>query len=166
MLGLIVFIVVLVFGGGSAARVGTPMPNEGATHVDQTTVPTYQSRPATSGPHWNLGDGVAPVFWGVYTTPVAEPAVVHNLEHGGIVIWYQNTATPDDIQQLTQFVEQAQAGSNFKILLSPWAGDDFGQRAEGDSQLVSMSGRQAQIAFACRQVKQADIGEAGVEGFA
>ncbi|HKO34337.1 MAG TPA: DUF3105 domain-containing protein [Candidatus Limnocylindria bacterium] len=126
VLGVIVLVIVLVFGGSSGPRVGTPMPDEGATHVDQSTFPTYQSRPATSGPHWNLGDGVAPVFWGVYTSPVAEPAVVHNLEHGGIVIWYQDTATADDIQKLTQFTEQAQSGSNFKVVLSPWAGEDFG----------------------------------------
>jgi hypothetical protein len=126
VIGLIIFVVVLTFGGATGPRVGTQMPDEGAGHVDQSTFPTYVSRPATSGQHWNLGDGVAPLFWGVYTSPVAEPAAVHNLEHGGIVIWYQDTATAEDIQKLTQFVQQAQAGSNFKVLLSPWAGEDFG----------------------------------------
>jgi hypothetical protein len=126
VLGIVVLVIVLLFGGGEGSRVGTRMPDEGGTHVAEGTVPTYRSRPATSGGHWNSGDGVAPVFWGVYSTPVAEPAAVHNLEHGGIVIWYQDTATQQDIQQLTQFTEQAQASSNFKVVLSPWGGEDFG----------------------------------------
>jgi hypothetical protein len=128
VLGAIVLIIVVVFGGSGDpnAGVGTRMPDEGAGHVDQATIPTYQSRPATSGPHWNLGNGVAPLNWGVYPTPVAEPAAVHNLEHGGIVIWYQPTATQADIDALTQFTQQALSSSNPKVLLSPWAGEDFG----------------------------------------
>ena len=127
LLGAVVLVIVLLFGGGGESnKIGTRMPDEGAGHVPQTTVPTYRSVPATSGQHWNLGDGVAPMNWGVYTSPVPEPAVVHNLEHGGIVIWYQDTATDDDIQKLTQFTQQAQQSTNFKVLLSPWDGQDFG----------------------------------------
>jgi hypothetical protein len=126
VLGVIVLVIVLLFGGGTAAAVGTRMPDEGAGHVPQTTVPSYKSVPATSGPHWNLGDGIAPVNWGVYTTPLAEPAVVHNLEHGGIVIWYQKTATQDDIAKLTQWTRQALGTTNYKVVLTPWNGPDFG----------------------------------------
>lgn len=126
VLGAIVLGIVLLFGGGGETSVGTRMPDEGANHVPQTQVPTYRSVPATSGPHWSLGDGVAPLYWKVYTGPVPEPAAVHNLEHGGIVIWYQSTATQEDIQKLTQFVQQQLGTSQFKILLSPWDGKDFG----------------------------------------
>ncbi|MEP6468918.1 MAG: DUF3105 domain-containing protein [Chloroflexota bacterium] len=127
VLGAIVLGIVLLFGGGGETNsVGTRMPDEGANHVPQTQVPTYRSVPATSGPHWSLGDGIAPLFWKVYTSPVPEPAAVHNLEHGGIVIWYQSTATPEDIQKLTQFVQQQLGTSQFKIILSPWDGKDFG----------------------------------------
>jgi hypothetical protein len=127
VLGAIVLGIMLLFGGGGETNsVGTRMPDEGANHVPQTQVPTYRSVPATSGPHWSLGDGIAPLFWKVYTSPVPEPAVLHNLEHGGIVIWYQSTATPEDIQKLTQFVQQQLGTSQFKIILSPWDGKDFG----------------------------------------
>jgi hypothetical protein len=126
VLGAIVLVVVLLFGVGEGTRVGTRMVDEGASHVQQGEVPNYRSVPATSGPHWNLGNGIAPIFWGVYTTPQAEPAVVHNLEHGGIVIWYQDTATDEDVATLTQFVQQQLGTQNFKIILSPWAGEDFG----------------------------------------
>lgn len=126
VLGAVVLVIVLLFGGGSAQKVGTRMADEGAGHVPETTVPTYQSRPATSGPHWNLGDGVAPVFWGVHSSPVPEAAAVHNLEHGGIVIWYQDSASQEDIDALRGFTQQSQNTPNYKVLLSPWSGEDFG----------------------------------------
>ncbi len=127
VVGLVILVVVLLFGGGGGQRVGQRVPNEGATHVGQGEAPTYSSRPATSGPHWNVGGGVAPMNWGVYTAPVPEPAVVHNLEHGGIVIWYQPAQTSqDDVQALTSYVEQQVRSARFKVLLSPWAGEDFG----------------------------------------
>ena len=127
VLGAIVLVIVFLFGGTNDGEgVGTHMPDEGRNHVAQGEMPTYQSVPATSGPHWSLGDGVAPLFWKVYTSPVPEPAAVHNLEHGGVVIWYQDSATDEDVQKLTQFVQQQLQTSNYKILLSPWAGKDFG----------------------------------------
>ena len=127
VIGLVILVVVLLFGGGGGERVGQPMVDEGQTHVAQGTVPTYESRPATSGEHWNVGGGVAPMNWGVYTSPVPEPAVVHNLEHGGIVIWYQPTqASAEDVTALTQYVESQVRSAKFKVILSPWAGEDFG----------------------------------------
>jgi hypothetical protein len=126
VLGTIVLVIVLLFGGGNGGpRVGIRNVNEGATHVGQGEVPTYRNVPATSGPHWNLGDGVAPLFWRVYTSPVPEAATIHNLEHGGTVIWYQDTATDEDVAALTQYVQQQLQTTDFKVLLSPWAGADF-----------------------------------------
>jgi hypothetical protein len=127
VVGLVILVVVLLFGGAGDPPVGQQVANEGTGHVNQGETPSYQSRPATSGPHWNVGGGVAPVNWGVYTSPVPEPAAVHNLEHGGIVIWYQPLLTdPADVTALTDFVEQQIRSAKFKVLLSPWIGDDFG----------------------------------------
>ncbi len=124
VLGVIVLIIVLVFGGGSAARVGVQQVDDGGGHIQDGTVGgPYSSVPATSGQHWTT-----PANWGVYTTdnPAVESQVIHNLEHGGIVIWYQSTATQEDIDQLTQFTEQALNSANHKVILSPWTGEDFG----------------------------------------
>jgi uncharacterized protein DUF3105 len=127
VIGAIVLVVVLLFSSSSGGQVGTRQPDQGTAHVPQTEVPTYDSRPATSGPHWNLGNGIAPLNWGVYTEPVAEPAAVHNLEHGGIVIWYQaNQLDPADLQALADFVNQQIQTAKFKVILSPWSGEDFG----------------------------------------
>ena len=41
------------------------------------------SNPPTSGPHY-----VSPVKAGVYDVPVADEYLVHNMEHGHVIIWY------------------------------------------------------------------------------
>jgi hypothetical protein len=44
---------------------------------------TYNSFPPSSGPHYQ-----SPAPWGIYEDPVPQTILVHNLEHGGIVIQY------------------------------------------------------------------------------
>jgi hypothetical protein len=43
----------------------------------------YNTNPPSSGPHFPLT-----IFWGMYDAPVDRLRSVHNLEHGGIVIYY------------------------------------------------------------------------------
>jgi Protein of unknown function (DUF3105) len=84
-----------VLGGGDGAREALAaagctreaFPSQGARHV--TEVPEgfeYNSRPATSGPH--EPNPLAPAVWGTYDEAVPELKLIHNLEHGGIVIQY------------------------------------------------------------------------------
>ena len=83
----------------------------------------YSSLPATSGPHWGT-----PANWGVYSTPQNESQLIHNLEHGGIVIWYDPARVDaDGVAALTDFVDgQVSTGisGRFKFILSPWGGSD------------------------------------------
>jgi hypothetical protein len=63
------------------------LPSQGARHV--TEVPKgfeYNSTPATSGPHEPTPQ--APAVWGIYDEPVPQLKLIHNLEHGGVVIQY------------------------------------------------------------------------------
>lgn len=122
---LAVAVALLIGGGGCDKYCGTRQPDEGRTHVQTGQIPSYRSVPATSGPHWNEA-GLAPMNWGVYTTPVLEPAAVHNLEHGGIVIWYQPAKLgPADVKALTDYVRQQVTTERYKVILSPWSGKDF-----------------------------------------
>ncbi|MDZ4284196.1 MAG: DUF3105 domain-containing protein, partial [Patescibacteria group bacterium] len=43
----------------------------------------YTSNPPTSGPHYP--DAIKA---GVYDEPVAEEYLVHNMEHGHVILWY------------------------------------------------------------------------------
>lgn len=56
-----------------------PVCEEGATDTSNC----YNSNPPTSGPH----DPIA-LDWGVYTSPQPKERAVHNMEHGGVIIWY------------------------------------------------------------------------------
>jgi hypothetical protein len=64
----------------------------------------------------------------VYSTPQPETQVIHNLEHGGIVIWYDpEQLDASGIDTLTQYVNsQVSSGisGRFKFILSPWGGQD------------------------------------------
>lgn len=125
VIGAIIFVVVLLFGGGgSGTQVGQRMPDDGGGHIaDGTNGGPYSSVPATSGKHW-----VDPANWGVYSiaSPAVESQVVHNLEHGGIVIWYVPGQLDEaGVQDLTDFVRQQNATNRFKVILSPWTGASF-----------------------------------------
>jgi len=54
----------------------------------------YDSTPPVGGPHW---PGSA--AWGISSTTIPDERVVHNLEHGGIVISY-NAIPPEDLARL------------------------------------------------------------------
>lgn len=108
---------------GGAPPPGRIQPDGGSQHIaDGMRGGPYASVPGTSGPHWGT-----PAQWNVYTMPVAESQVIHNLEHAGIVIWYQ----PDELDdaalgRLTSYVGSKLLGNQFKFILSPWDGEDFG----------------------------------------
>lgn len=138
-IGLILIVLVLIFGGGRDENAGVALPNDGTVHVspgvdcrdpaqqNETTncgTDPYSSVPAASGPHWDPS-GVA--NWGVYSTPQLETQLVHNLEHGGIVIWYDPEALTDEqVAELSSYVEAQVAtglGGRFKFILTPWGGE-------------------------------------------
>jgi len=94
-------------------------PEAGRDHISPSEQPdNWNSNPPTSGDHL-----ATPLPPGVYESDQDMRAMVHNLEHGYVVIVYKGI--PDDqVAQLRQFVE-ARDGS--KLVLSPWSGlDDNG----------------------------------------
>ncbi|TMB60704.1 MAG: DUF3105 domain-containing protein, partial [Chloroflexi bacterium] len=55
---------------------------------------TYDTVPPVGGPHWP-----SPARWGLSTAQIPDERVVHNLEHGGIVIDH-NAISGDDLAKL------------------------------------------------------------------
>jgi len=79
---------------GTAECTQEELPDQGADHV--TELPQgfeYNSFPATSGPH-----AAQPAIWNLYTSPVPELNLVHNLEHGGVAVQFGKDVHPDDIR--------------------------------------------------------------------
>ena len=60
---------------------------------------TYNSFPPSSGPHYQQ-----PAPWGIYEDPIKQTILVHNLEHGGVVVQYGDVGEEavKDIQSFYQ----------------------------------------------------------------
>jgi hypothetical protein len=74
-------------------------PSQGANHVEG--LPSdfeYNSFPATSGPH-----AASWVIWNPYTDPLPELNLVHNLEHGGIVVQFGPGVPEADLQAVSEW---------------------------------------------------------------
>jgi hypothetical protein len=128
VLGAVILLLVFLFGSGGSqnASTGQRQVDAGGTHIPAGQQGTgYTSVPATSGQHWNTADSPGP--WGVYTTAQPQERMIHNLEHGGIVIWYQPALLDaTGLASLTQFVQQQITEAQFKVILTPWSGANFG----------------------------------------
>ena len=80
--------------------------------------PDYNSNPPTNGWHW-----ANPQNWGIYTSQQFQEQLIHNLEHGGIVIQY-NDLTAADVTRLTNLVSR----DSYHMLLAPYPGLPAGVR--------------------------------------
>ena len=135
LIGVVIVVLVLIFGSGPNPNQGVVQPDDGGGHVAdgaacrtdpascQLSAVPYSSLPGTSGPHWGT-----PNNWGVYSTPQSESQVIHNLEHGGVVIWYDPAALDAAaIDTLARYVTTQTASGisgRFKFILSPWGGEE------------------------------------------
>jgi hypothetical protein len=71
------------------------------------------TNPPAGGPHWSGACAVSPADslpfcgpapWGIYREPWEAETLVHNMEHGGVVVWY-NTADDAVVAELEALVE-------------------------------------------------------------
>ena len=141
-LGVLVLLIVAIFGLRSAGVLSTvaptptppPLPtlspvpssdpargtndaDSGNAHVNPPTTVQFSELPPTSGSHWPAP--AAPIKAGVYTQRQPFEATLHNLEHGGIVIFYNNLSA-DEVTALNGFVRSASAGPYKKVLDAPY----------------------------------------------
>ena len=81
----------------------------GASH------PAYNSNPPTSGWHY-----ASPADWGIYTQVIPDETAIHNLEHGGVWISYNNEVDDATIKQLDDIAGQYPT----HVILTPRPDDD------------------------------------------
>ncbi len=88
--------------------------NATALHVRESVdyVADGNSNPPAGGPHWGSGacpedPNDAPLYcgpapWGIYRESWEAEVLVHNSEHGGVVVWYNtdDTAVIDELEEL------------------------------------------------------------------
>ena len=102
-------------------KIGTKQTVQPGTHVGVGQRVTYSNLPPTSGSHWDMPHA----GWGVKDSSQDDERVVHNLEHGGIVINYKGLS-PDDLANLKTLVRRLTAGEYKKVLLRPYDRMDNG----------------------------------------
>lgn len=93
---------------------GERIPDLGQEHVPETDRITYNSNPPTSGPHHQVW-----AQWGIYNEAPIDEQLVHNLEHGGVIVSYNPAQIQGDtLEQLRQQVETL-SQTNPRIILTP-----------------------------------------------
>jgi hypothetical protein len=70
----------------------------------------YQSNPPTSGPH-----AISPSPFTILNNPAPKENMIHNMEHGGIVVWY-NTSDQRVIDQLKGYVQDELDQRHFVVM--------------------------------------------------
>ena len=82
------------------------------------TKPKYNSFPPSSGPHYQQ-----PAPWSIFEEPVKQTILVHNLEHGGIIVQYGTQVSDGDVQKLRDFYQDDPYG--LVVAPFPKLGDKF-----------------------------------------
>ncbi len=101
-------------GSGSAAQGPCRLEvfeAQEASHVEE--VPEgfeYNSYPPTSGPH-----SPSPAVWLNYSEPVDQLSLIHNLEHGGIVIQYGTDVSEATVDEIVSWYREDPNG----IIVAP-----------------------------------------------
>lgn len=97
----------------SAALPGEAFASQGNTHIQLgSDHPAYNSDPPTSG--WHTPDLAR---WGSYDFVVPDERVLHNLEDGGVALWY-TLGTPEENQANIQALEEVARGYE-RVIIAP-----------------------------------------------
>lgn len=93
--------------------------DQGRTHIDiGTPHEPYSSDPPTSGPHFEV-----PATPGFYPDPLPPEQLVHNMEHGQIILWYKPDLPSEsitDIEELVSAESQATIASPYANIEPPY----------------------------------------------
>jgi hypothetical protein len=127
-------------------KVETKPANGSSEHVQTGTPVPYKDAPPAFGPHWNeAGVAPAPISRHLYAKedrPELE-SLVHNLEHGYTILWYDDTIASDDeaMSQLNAIADKFTDDSNFrnKFIVAPWTSEDENGKKFPDGQHIAFS---------------------------
>ena len=187
IVALVVVVLVIVIGGkGESSQkhvtalmtaascnyrnVKAYVPKGQNVHVPSLTKKfPWNTDPPSNGQHYPLW-----AVWGFYTEPVNPRQVVHNEEHGGVVLWWGAKVPSSTVDQLRLFYNEKPDGSfgtpypklGSKIAISAWTGNtaDYGRNGYyGEGHLAICSAWNPRVKAAFEAFRNAYIGK-GPEG--
>ncbi len=116
-------------------------------HVPDTQSVVYEAAPPAFGPHWNVaGKAPAPFtdkFYDATDRPELE-ALVHNLEHGYTILWYDETTAADadqmsEIKAIAKKFKVDDDNFRLKFIAAPWTSDDENGATFPDGQHIAFT---------------------------
>jgi hypothetical protein len=137
----VVLAVVLTGGKSSSKNVAAAMQSAGCTyktvaafvpkgqgvHVASLTKKfPWNTTPPSNGQHYPIW-----AVWGFYTEPVNPRMVVHNEEHGGVVLWWGSKVPASTVSALRSFYNEQPVGVfgtpypklGSKVAITAWTGN-------------------------------------------
>jgi hypothetical protein len=126
---------------------GMDNPSQRAGHVEELPKGfKHNSFPATSGPHHGQ-----PAIWNVYDRPVPDLNLVHNLEHGGVVVRYGSQVPEGTVEQIVDWYAEDPTGLivaplpalGKRIALTAWTAEYDGDPENPNSKIAHSEGRLA-----------------------
>jgi Protein of unknown function (DUF3105) len=139
-------VLIVIFAGGKSGPAGNPAKvaatlraagctmttseaSPSAQHISSLSqTVTYSTYPPTSGKHY-----VQPAIWGNYTQEVDPRQAVHNLEHGGIVVWVGPDVSQAERREISDFYDESPNGLLVTPIANTAQGVKYPQHAAPDS---------------------------------
>jgi hypothetical protein len=108
-------------GGASECKVviSENLPLEGASHLEVCTEVAYGTNPPSSGNHWSIW-----ARFGEHPSPVPHEMLVHDLEHGAVVLLYRDAGVTAAVDALRAVFDGYGAddlcdGESNRLILAP-----------------------------------------------
>ena len=128
-------------------------------HVEDGTIEKYATVPPSYGPHWSSPIYPSREFYSARDKPQMEQ-LVHNLEHGYTVLWYDSTVKGAQLTALKDLAASARksdmAGPGAKFIVSSWD-DAYGKLPAGKHLGISHWSAQDSHTQVCGKVSGAAV---------
>jgi hypothetical protein len=149
IVALVVVVLIVALGGGKngAKHVASLMTSAGCSfktvkayvppgqgvHVQSLTKKfPWNTDPPSNGQHYPIW-----AVWGFYTDPINPRYVVHNEEHGGVILWWGSDVPASTVSDLRAFYNEKPTGTfgtpyaklGAKVAITAWTGNpsDYGR---------------------------------------
>jgi len=114
--------------GSTLAHYGASNGPKTNAHVTHDVDYSKEGLPPAGGPHWGSGSCGAdpkkapafcgPVPWGIYRDPWPAASLVHNMEHAGVIVWYNTTSASIRGQLEAEVTKHLQGGD--LVVMTPY----------------------------------------------
>lgn len=108
----------------SCEAIKTTPTDENQTHIPSPTPIDYQDSPPSFGPHRPQSAPFERRFYTGADRPEI-PELVHNLEHGYVILWYDESVADDQTQmRYIKAIADKFGDDDVRFIAAPWTSDD------------------------------------------